>query len=80
MTDIQSSQHSQLFENFNSKGGKNLNRSTSDITKESGISNTLYTYIGISEPDKEKHFYENHSVIDAQKRTMAFDAEQHERM
>ncbi|KAJ8922525.1 hypothetical protein NQ315_007555 [Exocentrus adspersus] len=79
MTDIQSSQHSHLFENFNSKAGKNLNRSTSDISKETGISNTLYTYIGISEP-KEKHFYENQTVINAQKRSMAFDAEQHERI
>ncbi|KAJ8952410.1 hypothetical protein NQ318_014502 [Aromia moschata] len=84
MTDIQSSQHSQLFKNLNNSGGRNLNRSTSDITsstKEAGISSTLYTYIGISEPDKEKqHFYENRTIIDAHKKSMEFDVEQHERI
>ncbi|CAH1174104.1 unnamed protein product [Phaedon cochleariae] len=65
MTDIQSSQYTQLFENFNVSGVK---------------PRTLYTYIGISEPDKEKHFYENQSVINAQKKNMEFDQDEHNKI
>ncbi|CAG9859279.1 unnamed protein product [Phyllotreta striolata] len=80
MTDIQSSQHSQLFDNLN---GRSCTRGACDTTNKD--QNTLYTYIensyaGISEPDKEKHFYENHNVIDAQKRNMEFDAEKHKKL
>lgn len=53
--------------------GRNLNRSTSDI-REGSLNNTLYTYIGMSEPEREKaHFYENQSIITAQKRSEDFD-------
>lgn len=77
MTDILHSQNSEKI-SIGSGIGKTLSRSVSD--KESGPSSTLYTYIGISEPDKEKHFYENHSIIEAQKRNMDFDSEQHDKM
>lgn len=73
MIDIQ---HSQKSENFSAAVGKNYRNGTD---KDTGTSSMLYTYIGISEPEKEKHFYENRSVIEAQK-NMDFDAEQHERM
>ncbi|CAG9837189.1 unnamed protein product [Diabrotica balteata] len=79
MTDIQSSQHSSLFDNLNSVCGKNYNsRNICDTTsKDKG---TLFTYIGISEPDKDKHFYENQTIINAQKRNIEFDADKHNKI
>lgn len=60
--------------------GRNLNRSTSDI-HEGSMNSTLYTYIGMTEPEREKaHFYENQSIISAQRRTGDFDINQHDRM
>ncbi|XP_066254122.1 calpain-D-like [Euwallacea similis] len=84
MTDIQSSQlqYSHLFGEFNrdlsvpSKAGRNLNRSTSDIHEDS-LNSTLYTYIGMTEPEREKtHYYENQSIISAQKRSDDAEASQ----
>ncbi|XP_050307838.1 calpain-D-like [Anthonomus grandis grandis] len=85
MTDIQSTQYSYLFGELNSdlnvpsSKGRNLNRSTSDI-HEGSINNTVYTYIGMTEPEKEKNnFYENQSVITAaQRRSGDFDIGQQE--
>ncbi|ERL93813.1 hypothetical protein D910_11099 [Dendroctonus ponderosae] len=89
MTDIQSTQlqYSHLFGELNRDlnvpaKGKNLNRSTSDI-HEGSIDNTLYTYIGMTEPEREKaHFYENQSIISAQRNMSNFDIQQqqHERV
>lgn len=76
MTDILHSQNSEKF-HLGVGIGKTFSRSVSD--KDSGPS-TLYTYIGIAEPDKEKHFYENHSIIEAQKKNMDFDFEEHQKM
>nr|CAH7745419.1 unnamed protein product [Callosobruchus chinensis] len=72
MTDIQSSHHS-LLENCS----QGYSRAMS--SDEATVNSTLYTYIGISEPNKDKHFYENHSIIAAQKRN-EYNAEQHERI
>lgn len=77
MTDILHSQNSEKF-HVSPAIGKTFSRSVSD--KDTGPSSTLYTYIGISEPDKEKHFYENHSIIEAQKKNMDFDFEEHQKM
>lgn len=64
MTDIQSSQHS-----IGDLNGRltSFNRSTNNISAaESSASHTLYTYIGISEPDRDKgHLYENQSIVNA---------------
>lgn len=86
MTDIQStqSQHSHVFSgltrDLSMSRGKNLNRSTSDIHEET-INGTLYTYIGMIDPEKEKtHFYENQSIINAYRRTGNFDMNRHEKM
>ncbi|XP_030753307.1 calpain-D-like isoform X2 [Sitophilus oryzae] len=86
MTDIQStqSQHSHVFSgltrDLSMSRGKNLNRSTSDIHEET-INGTLYTYIGMIDPEKEKtHFYENQSIINAYRRTGNFDMNRHEKI
>lgn len=80
MTDILHSQSPEKFQVVPGIG-KTFSRSVSDKESgPSGISGTLYTYIGISEPDKEKHFYENHSVIEEQKKNMDFDFDEHTRM
>lgn len=79
MTDIQASQHSHLFDNLNSVCGRNYKtRSICDSTSKD--QDTLYTYIGISEPDKDPHFYENHTVINAQKRNMDFNSDKHNKI
>lgn len=58
----------------------------SDITVgeggPAGGNETLYTYIGISEPERARsmNFYENDSVVSDHKKNMDFDAEQHEKM
>ncbi|KAG5890796.1 hypothetical protein JTB14_007190 [Gonioctena quinquepunctata] len=81
MTDIQSSQYPHVFENLKSMEENNLSRKVCDSSpKERVTDNTLYTYIGISDPDNKKHFYENHSIIDAQKKNLEFDAEQHDKI
>ncbi|XP_044254204.1 calpain-D-like isoform X1 [Tribolium madens] len=80
MTDIQSSQHS--FDGITTRySNLNLNRSTSDITcNEGATATTLYTYIGISEPDKDKtHIYENQGIVNAHKKG-DFDSEQHDKI
>lgn len=74
MIDIQ---HSQKSENFIAAVGKNYRNGTDN---DNGTANMLYTYIGISEPETEKHLYENRSIIEAQQKNMDFDAEQHDRM
>ncbi|XP_060530957.1 calpain-D-like [Cylas formicarius] len=59
---------------------RNFNRSTSDIS-DASVNSTVYTYIGITEPEKEKlHFYENHSIVNAHKRANEFSPEQHEKI
>lgn len=74
MTDIQSTQHS-LEGRY-----ATLHRSTGDISSNEGDTGatTLYTYIGISEPDKDKsaHIYENLNAHNKGK----MDLEQHEEM
>ncbi|KAJ3630297.1 hypothetical protein MTP99_011499 [Tenebrio molitor] len=82
MTDIQASQHS--FDGITARySNLNLNRSTGDITcNEGATATTLYTYIGISEPDKEKtHIYENQGIVNAHnKKGGEFDSEQHDKI
>lgn len=66
MTDIQSSQNvDSLFKSSGSAGEPSTQ--------------TLYTYIGMTEPDKTKNhvYYKNKSVINAQRTEIKFDAEQH---
>lgn len=80
MTDIQS-QHS--FGGLAARySNLNLNRSTSDISCNEGASaTTLYTYIGISEPEKDRtHIYENQGIVNAHSKKVEFDSEQHEKM
>lgn len=73
MTDIQSSQK-QLLDHFGV-----MNRSSSNITATEGASNNLYTYIGITEPDRDKgHVYENQSIVNKTK--SGFDHKRHEAM
>lgn len=77
MSDIQTAQNNvHHYDNINGSA-RNLNSSQDTISV--AVDNTLYTYIGISEPDKT-HLYENRTVIEAQKRASDFDADQHERM
>ena len=61
MTDIQSTRSDGAHQ-FGT-----LNRSASEInTSDGAVADTVYTYIGISEPDRDKsHLYENQSIIDA---------------
>nr|XP_023014057.1 calpain-D-like [Leptinotarsa decemlineata] len=80
MVDIQSSQYPPVFEKLNSMERKIVGREVCDSSPKETTNNTLYTYIGISDPDNEKHFYENHSIIDAQKKNSNFDLEQHEKI
>lgn len=77
MTDILHSQNSEKF-HLGAGIGKTFSRSVND--KDSGPSSTLYTYIGIADPDQERHFYENHLIIEAQKKDMDFDFEEHQKM
>lgn len=74
MTDIQSSQRP-ILDHF----GTVLNRSANNVsvTPEGATSNNVYTYIGITEPDKV-HVYENQTVVNKTK--MAFDHKRHETM
>lgn len=74
MTDIQSSQRPLLDQ----LGG--LNRSANNVSAGEGATNNLYTYIGISEPDKG-HVYENQSIVNVQSKSKTeFDPKRHEAM
>lgn len=80
MTDILHSQNPEEF-HVGPIIGKTFSKSVGDKgSGPGGPSSTLYTYIGISEPDKDKHFYDNHSIIEAQQKNMDFSFEDHERM
>lgn len=74
MTDIQSSQKP-LVDHFGA-----MNRSSSNVsTGEGASSNNLYTYIGITEPDRDKgHVYENQCIVNKAK--SGFDHKRHEAM
>lgn len=77
MTDIQSSQHS------TDTHLTSFNKSASNVSAaDSSASHTLYTYIGIAEPDRDKgHLYENQSIVNAHSKTRAdFDAKKPEQM
>lgn len=70
MTDIQSSKS----DGVSTYGS--LNRSSTDA---SNAQSALYTYIGISGPDKE-HIYQNQSVADKQNTKYVFNQKQHDEM
>lgn len=76
MTDIQSSQRP-LLDHMGA-----LNRSATNVSAGEGASNNLYTYIGLSEPDRDKgHVYENQSIVNAQNKSKTeFDPKRHEAM
>lgn len=82
MTDIQSSQSA--LSDIGRFG--TLNRSASEIGTISEVGadkavGAVYTYIGISEPERDKtHLYENQSIIDAQKSKYTFDPKRHNEM
>lgn len=81
MTDIQSSQSA--LSDIGRFGS--LNRSASEIGTSTDTADrpadTVYTYIGISEPERDKsHLYENQSIIDAQKTKYTFDPKRHSEM
>ncbi|KAL3267049.1 hypothetical protein HHI36_011191 [Cryptolaemus montrouzieri] len=81
MTDIQGSHNFPITEGLMpNKTNLNLNKSSNDLSnKEQYVPHsTLYSYIGIPEPDKKALVYENQGVVNGQTRkAIEFDADQH---
>ncbi|XP_045479143.1 calpain-D [Harmonia axyridis] len=81
MTDIQGSHNFPLAEVLlPDKACCNLNKSSSDLSGKlsCNASPTQYSYIGISEPEKKNHIYQNQKMSNGQK--IDFDPEQHDKI
>lgn len=78
MSDIQSSQKP-IVDHFGAMN-RSCSSNVSAGTEAGATSNNLYTYIGITEPDRDKqgHVYENQCVVNKAK--SGFDHKRHEAM
>ncbi|KAK9870980.1 hypothetical protein WA026_009940 [Henosepilachna vigintioctopunctata] len=83
MTDIQGSHNFTLTDGLiNKKAILNLNKSSNDISSKDQFNQTtpFYSYIGIPEPDKKTHIYENEEMKTDMPKKIQFDSGQHDKI